>query len=99
MILDGQHVLLKNKYFGKAKNKAATAAARDKSKKKNKDKKKPVRKLPSERYPDAPLIERHVELAQKPTCSCCDSEMTDSGMTEDSEYRRVSVDPRLKNKI
>lgn len=88
IILEGQHVLLKSKYFGKAKNKAA-AAARDKSKKKNKDKKKPTRKLPSERYPDAPLIERHVELAEMPKCSCCEAEMTDSGMTEDSEYLTV----------
>ena len=62
LILEGQHVLLKNRYFGKAKNKGSVAA-RDKSKKKNKDKNKPTRKLPSERYPDAPLIERHVELA------------------------------------
>jgi transposase len=87
MIVEGQYILLKNKYFGKAKNKASTAA-RDKSKKK-KNKSKPTRKLPSERYPDAPLIERHVELAQKPDCACCGTKMADSGMTEDSEYLSV----------
>jgi transposase len=88
LILEGQHILLKNKFFGKAKNKPPTqAAARDRTKKK-KNASKPKRKLPSERYPNAPLIERHVEL-KEPNCTCCDSKMTDSGMTEDSEYLTV----------
>lgn len=42
--------------------------------------------LPSERYPDAPLIERHIMLDQMPSCGCCGQGMIDSGMTEDSEY-------------
>lgn len=89
LILEGQHILLKNKLFGKAKNKPATqAAARDKNQKK-KNASKPKRKLPSERYPNAPLIERHVELKEQPGCSCCGETMTDSGMTEDSEYLNV----------
>jgi transposase len=88
LVLEGQHVSLKNRYFGKGKNKAPVAA-RDKTRKKNKDKKKPTRQLPSERYPNAPLIERHVEFEQSPICSCCDEKMTDSGMTEDSEYVTV----------
>jgi transposase len=89
LVLEGQHILLKNKLFGKAKNRPATqAAARDPIKKK-KNALKPRRKLPSERYPEAPLIERHVELKEKPQCSCCGSGMTDSGMTEDSEYLNV----------
>lgn len=50
LILEGQHILLKNKFFGKARSKPPiAAAARDKSKKKKKS--KPVRKKPSERYP------------------------------------------------
>lgn len=89
LFLEGQHILLKNKFFGKAKKKPATqAAARDKSKKK-KNPSKPRRKLPSERYPNAPLIERHVELKEQPSCACCGEAMTDSGMTEDSEYLTV----------
>lgn len=88
LILEGQHVLLKNKYFGKSRKKVPSAAARDKIKKGKKGK-KPARKLPSERYPDAPVIERHVELAENPNCSCCEFEMTDSGMTEESEYLSV----------
>lgn len=84
MILEGQHVLLKTKYFGKGKGKAPVAA-RDKKKKKGKDKNKPKRQLPSERYPNAPIIEHDVELAVMPECSCCNEKMTDSGMTEDTE--------------
>jgi transposase len=90
LILEGQHVVLKSKFFGKGKSKSPVAA-RDKKKKNGKDKKKPKRQLPSERYPNAPLIEKHVEFAKMPTCSCCHEEMTDSGMTEDTET--VSVIP------
>lgn len=42
--------------------------------------------LPSERYPNAPLVERDVAFAKAPLCSCCGLLMRDSGMTEDSEY-------------
>ena len=51
--------------------------------------KKPKKKriqLPSERYPNAPLIEREVELAEVPNCSCCGEKLEKSGMTEDLEY-------------
>lgn len=51
--------------------------------------KKPKRKrilLPSERYPNAPLVEREVELAEVPNCNCCGEKLVDSGMTEDLEY-------------
>jgi transposase len=90
LILEGQHVVLKSKFFGKGKSKAPVAA-RDKKKKKEKDKNKPKRQLPSERYPNAPLIEKDVEFAEMPACSCCNEKMTDSGMTEDTEF--VSVIP------
>jgi len=45
--------------------------------------------LPSLRYPDAPLIERTIEFQAMPKCSCCGSDMKDSGMTEDSEFLTV----------
>ena len=51
--------------------------------------KKPRKKriqLPSERYPDAPLVEREVTLSEIPNCSCCGEKLVDSGMTEDLEY-------------
>lgn len=50
---------------------------------------KPRRKriqLPSERYPNAPLEEREVELGEARNCSCCGEKLVDSGMTEDLEY-------------
>lgn len=50
---------------------------------------KPLRKrvrLPSERYPDAPLIERHVTVETPTPCKCCGETLTDSGMTEDREF-------------
>jgi transposase len=50
---------------------------------------KPPRKryrLPSERYPDAELIERHVHLENPPPCKCCGEVLSDSGMTEDREF-------------
>jgi transposase len=44
-------------------------------------------RLPSERYPNAPLIEEDVTLAAPlPACRCCGVELADSGMTEDREF-------------
>ena len=51
--------------------------------------KKPPRKrvrLPRERYPDAPLIERDITLQEMPGCRCCSALLEDSGMTEDLEF-------------
>lgn len=51
--------------------------------------KKPPRKrvrLPSERYPDASLIERDITLQEAPLCRCCNTQLSDSGMTEDREF-------------
>lgn len=52
---------------------------------KDKEKKKRVL-LPSERYPNAELIERRVDLKEVPACRCCGEKLSDSGLTEDSEY-------------
>lgn len=81
--LNEQFITIKNKLFGKSSersehNKSASTSS-------SKDKKKKVL-LPSERYPNAPLIERHITLDNLPKCKCCGSEMADSGMTEESEY-------------
>jgi transposase len=43
-------------------------------------------RLPSERYPEAPLEEKHVEFKEVPSCSCCNEPMQVSSMTESSEY-------------
>jgi transposase len=58
----------------------------------NDGKKDPVKKLPSERYPDAEIIEKHITLEKPPACKCCGNEMTDSGMVETSE--QLSIIPK-----
>jgi len=87
-LIGDKYIVLKNKLFGKSSEKSPkreSVLAHDLT---QKDKKKKVQ-LPSLRYPDAPLIERHVELKEVPDCSACGSKMKDSGMTEDSEFLTV----------
>ncbi len=84
--VDEQLINIKNKLFGKSSEK--NSIDKEKSRKKGKKKKSKKKKvqLPSERYPDAPLIERDVTLDVLPTCNCCGNEMNDSGMTDNSEF-------------
>lgn len=81
--IDEQLINIKNKLFGKSSEKEPSKEDREKVKAKN-GKKKVL--LPSLRYPDAPLIERRIELDKLPQCKCCNNQMRDSGMTENSEY-------------
>jgi transposase len=82
-LIEEQFVTIKNKLFGKSSERSSRRSSdRDNS---NKNKKKKVL-LPSERYPNAPLIEKHIILDQLPSCKCCGSEMPDSGMIEESQY-------------
>lgn len=57
----------------------------DKPKKTAKQREKSI-KLPSQRYPNTEIIEKHVSFETPPQCSCCQNEMEDSGMVETSEY-------------
>ncbi|MCB9024928.1 MAG: IS66 family transposase [Bdellovibrionaceae bacterium] len=83
--IEEQYITIKNKYFGKSSEREPSENDRKKHLKKNKKMKKKVQ-LPSLRYPDAPLIEREVTLDNLPSCKCCGTEMSDSGMTENSEF-------------
>lgn len=61
----------------------------------NKKAKKPKKKkqkvqLPSERYPNAEVVEQEIILNELPTCSCCNAKMIFSGMHETSEYLTVT---------
>lgn len=47
-----------------------------------------VRK-PSERYPNVPVREVVIGMDPVPDCSCCGAQMSDSGMTENSEALNV----------
>lgn len=46
-------------------------------------------KKPSERYPTTPVREVLITQTPAPACNCCGKEMTESGMTEDSEQLTV----------
>ena len=50
---------------------------------------KPRIKKPSERYPNVPVREEFVKIEPAPSCTACGSQMTESGMTEDSEQLTV----------
>lgn len=82
LFVDDQFITIKNKLFGRSSERSAGSARSNKS---SGQKKKKVQ-LPSERYPNAPLIERHITLDNMPKCKCCGEEMVDSGMAEESEY-------------
>lgn len=88
LFVDEQFITLKNKFFGKSSEKSPSHEDRAKATRGKKSKKKKVQ-LPSLRYPNAPLIEREVELKELPECPCCQAEMQDSGMTENAEFLTV----------
>lgn len=50
---------------------------------------KPRVKKPSERYPNIPVREVEIAVTPAPVCICCDKEMKDSGMREESEQLTV----------
>jgi len=74
---------IKNKLFGKSSERSVRKISTNPQSTSSRKKKI---QLPSERYPEAPLIERHITLDELPKCKCCQMEMQDSGMTEESEY-------------
>jgi transposase len=85
-LLEEQTINIKHRLFGKSSEKS------DKKNKTKKKDRKPPRKrvmLPSERYPNLSVIEKTVELDVLPSCPCCSKQMSDSGLTEDSEYLTV----------
>jgi transposase len=92
LLLGEQFVVLKRSLFGKSSERAAapdTTAGEDLEDTHRAPSKKPPRKrirLPSERYPDAPLIEEEVELLDPPPCRGCGEGLSDSGLTEDREF-------------
>lgn len=46
--------------------------------------------LPSERYPNIPVIETDVSFKDNPPCACCGERLEDSGLTEVSESLTVT---------
>ena len=84
-LLGEQLLNIKSKLFGKSSEKSPQKSH---EKEKKRSSKKRVR-LPSERYPNLDIIEKEVTLDQMPVCPCCSAEMSDSGMTEDSDLPLV----------
>lgn len=87
VLIGDQYVTFKSKFFGKSSEREPVED--NDTEEKPKAPKKVKVQLPSVRYPDAPLIERDIELQTLPACDCCGATMKDSGMTEDSEYLTV----------
>lgn len=87
LFLEEQYVLLKNQFFAKSSERSPQPKEPPKDRKRKNHKKKCQK--PSERYPNIPLIKRDVELETPPTCTLCQSIMTDSAMVESSEFLTV----------
>ena len=90
LLIEDQYIVFKSRFFGKSSEREP--ARQDEEKEAAKASKKVKVQLPSARYPDAPLIERDIQLQELPQCECCGAKMRDTGMTEDSEY--LTVIPR-----
>jgi transposase len=88
VVIQGQYVLLKSKYFGRSSERKAKGV-RSSSEKKESKSRSSEPKLPSERYPDAPLVETHVTYPTPPHCELCQNQLSDSHMTEDSEFLEI----------
>lgn len=92
VLLGELYVVLKHQLYGKSSEKIAaldTTSGDDLDEVIAADNKKAKRKrvrLPSERYPNAELIERHIAFEKIPACKCCGHTLSDSGMTKDREF-------------
>ena len=95
-VLEEEKYLIGEKYI-RIKNRIFTPSSEKLPRKKSgkkRDKKTPDDRTiqPSERYPNAAIIEQDIEIVPPPQCTCCGSQMTDSGMTETTEV--LSVIPK-----
>lgn len=89
VLIEEQYVVLKNKFYAKSSERRKLRTEPKEPRPRNHHKKK-KRQRPSDRYPDLALIEQDVALETPPKCSQCEAQMTDSGMTETSEYLTVT---------
>ncbi len=89
LLLAEKYVLIKSKLFGRSSEKSPDRPSKTSRKKKDKKARTKFSKNLSERYPNVDIREEDIELETLPTCICCEIEMMDSGMTEDSEYLTV----------
>ncbi len=88
IVIGGQYFRIKSKMFGRSSERSP----RDRTGKKDSGPaslKAKATKLPSERYPDAEIIDKEIIHEDLPACKCCGETMEDSGMVETSEYLTV----------
>lgn len=85
LFVEEHFIDIKNKLYGKSSERVKTKSQSEKKNKGTKTKKKKIQ-LPSERYPNLPLIERQVEFETIPNCKCCGNQLKDSGLVEESEF-------------
>ena len=86
--INGQVFRIRSKMFDRSSEKSP----RLKKGKRGKSDRKPrlsTNLLPSERYPDAEIVDKHITYETPPNCGCCGKSMVDSGMAEVSEYLTV----------
>jgi transposase len=88
-LLGEQNINIKHRLFGKSSEKSGKKKTNADKKKKEKQTTKKRVLLPSDRYPNISVIEKEVTLDELPNCPCCNDVMSDSGLTEDSEYLTV----------
>jgi len=88
ILLEEKYVLIKSKVFGRSSEKSPKKLPRS-ARKKDKKSRTNFSKNLTDRYPNVDIREDNIELEIPPTCSCCQGQMIDSGMTEDSEYLTV----------
>lgn len=93
VLLEQQYIVLRSQFFGRSSERRPSKDLLD-AHAQEQQRREPKQRvqLPSLRYPHIPLIEKHVELKEVPSCSCCGKGLVDTGMTEDSE--QLSVIPK-----
>lgn len=89
LLLEEKYVLIKSKIFGRSSEKAPSNKPSARAKNKDKKKRENFSKDLADRYPNVDIKEEEIFLETPPTCNCCQSQMQDSGLTEDSEYLTV----------
>jgi len=88
LLIENRYVKVKSMLFDPKSERQSKDKNNEGTEKKRKGRGDTTR-LPSERYPNAKIIEKNITLETLPTCQCCQGEMEDSGMTETSEYLTV----------
>jgi len=84
--IDEEFITIKGKAIGALLKSNSQSREEKKSKKPGKKKVQ----LPSERYPEAEVVEQEIAFQQDPSCQSCGEQMDFSGMFETSEYLTVT---------